>query len=91
MGSIQGGKVAARGDIAQQVFCHTAFSDAFTRPDSTVVDAKEARSLLCAPRLNAPRGPDYWLRWEGAAWPALTDERLPGWPLPCEEALHARD
>lgn len=77
--------VAGRTDAAQ------AMGNLAAALDQHMERLGQRQQHPCAPRLNAPRDPDYWLQREGAPWPALADERPPGRTLPYEEALRAWD
>ncbi|MHA6495067.1 ABC transporter substrate-binding protein [Pseudomonas borbori] len=59
--------------------------------DQHLLKVGERQRHPCAPRLNPPREPAYWLQQAGAPWPQLADERPPGRTLPYEEALRAWD
>jgi glycerol transport system substrate-binding protein len=77
--------------VSGQLRAGEAMHNLATAFDQHLQQVGQRQQHACAPKLNPPREPAYWLQQGAAPWPKLSDERPVGRTLPYEEALRAWD
>ena len=77
--------------VSGQLSVSQAMGNLATAFDQHLQQVGQRQRHACAPKLNPPREPAYWLQQGAAPWPQLSDERPAGRTLPYEEALRAWD
>lgn len=74
--------VVKEGKTPQQ-----AMDDLAEYLDSRLEMLSKKEGLRCAPKLNEPKDPEYWLKQPGAPWEKLANEKPKGTTVTFEESL----